>query len=152
MTRERILLRVEKGALVPAHEPAREALRARGFKLGDLLMADLAKPRNTGFHRLAHAIGRLVAENVHDFAGMPAHDALKRLQAESGLACDERLVDLPGIGAARICTPRSIAFDAMDEGEFRLLVRGLCRFIAARYWQSCTPEEIQNMAQAMVQE
>lgn len=149
--REKILLRVEKGALVPAHEPARDALRARGFKVGDLLMADLAKPRNAGFHRLAHAIGRLVAENVQDFSGMDAHAALKRLQAESGLQCDVRLVDLPGIGAAMICTPRSISFDAMDEGEFHWLVRGICRFIAERYWQSCTPEEIQNMAQAMVE-
>ena len=149
--REKILLRVEKGALVPAHDAAREALRARGFKVGDVLLADLTKPRNAGFHRLAHAIGRLVTENVQSFAGMDGHAALKRLQAESGLACDERMLDLPGIGAARICTPRSIAFDSMDEGEFHGLVRGLCRFIAERYWQSCTPEEIQNMAQAMVE-
>ena len=149
--REKILLRVEKGALVPAHDAAREALRARGFKVGDVLLADLTKPRNAGFHRLAHAIGRLVTENVEAFAGMDGHAALKRLQAESGLQCESRMLDLPGLGGAMIVTPKSIAFDAMDEGEFRGLVRGLCRFIAQKYWQSCTPEEIENMAQAMVE-
>ena len=151
MTRERILLRVEKGALVPAHEPAREALRARGFKVGDVLLADLAKPRNAGFHRLAHAIGRLVTENVQDFAGQDAHAALKRLQAESGLACDVQSLNLPGFGQCMVTIPRSISFDAMDEGEFRQLVQGLCRFIAQKYWASCTPEEIERMAQAMVE-
>ena len=100
--REKILLRVEKGALVPAHDAAREALRARGFKVGDVLLADLTKPRNPGFHRLAHAIGRLVAENVTAFYTMPAHDALKRLQAESGIECEARTVDLPGFGVCMI--------------------------------------------------
>lgn len=149
--REKILLRVEKGALVPAHDAAREALRARGFKVGDVLLADLTKPRNAGFHRLAHAIGRLVSENVQAFDGMDGHAALKRLQSESGLQCDARMLDLPGFGVAMMVTPKSIAFDAMDEGEFRGLIRGLCRFIAQKYWQSCTPEEIERMAQAMVE-
>ena len=152
MSRERILLRVEKGALVPANNAARDALRARGFKTGDTLLADLTKPRNPNFHRFAHAIGWLVAENVDSFSGLNAHAALKRLQVESGLACEERLVDIQGIGATRIITPRSLAFDKMDEGEFRQLIHGLCGFIVKKYWQDCSPEEIEKMAQAIMME
>lgn len=152
MTRERILLRVEKGALVPAHEPARMALRARGFKTGDLLLADLTKPRNPGFHRMAHALGRLVAENVDAFRGHEAHLALKRLQLESGAGVDVQDMTLPGLGVVRLQKPRSLAFDAMDEGEFHEIMRAICRTIADKYWQSCTPEEIERMAHAMVDE
>lgn len=150
--REKVLLRVEKGALVPAHEPARMALRALGFKTGDLLLADLTKPRNPGFHRLAHAIGRLVAENVEAFHGQDAHLALKRLQLESGAGVVVQQVEFPGIGLCRVQRPRSLAFDAMDEGEFHEIMRAICRTIAEKYWQSCTAEEIAKIAEAMVDE
>ena len=150
--REKVLLRVEKGALVPAHEPARMALRARGFKTGDLLLADLTKPRNPGFHRLAHAIGRLVAENVAAFHGHEAHLALKRLQLESGAGVDVQDIEMPGLGVVRLQKPRSLAFDMMDEGEFHEIMRAICRTIADKYWQSCTAEEIAKMAEAMVDE
>ena len=152
MTREKVLLRVEKGALVPAHEPARMALRARGFKTGDLLLADLTKPRNPGFHRLAHALGRLVAENVAAFQGEDAHLALKRLQLEAGAGVDMQQVEFPGIGLCRVQRPRSLSFEAMDEGEFHEVMRAICRTIAEKYWQSCTAEEIAKMAEAMVDE
>ena len=150
--REKVLLRVEKGSLVPAHEPARLALRARGFKTGDLLLADLTMPRNPGFHRLAHALGRLVAENVAAFEGQDAHLALKRLQLEAGAGVDVQQVEFPGIGLCRVQRPRSMSFESMDDGEFHAVVRAICRHVAATYWASCTPEEIERMAQAMVDE
>ena len=55
--RERILLRVERGALVPADAHSQQRLRERGYRVGDVLAAELAKPRSPGFWRLAHRIG-----------------------------------------------------------------------------------------------
>ena len=61
-------------------------------------------------------------------------------------------VEFPGIGLCRVQRPRSLAFEAMDEGEFNEVMRAICRHIAANYWQSCTPDEIAKMAEAMVDE
>lgn len=55
---DRILLRVEKGALVPADAFALAKLRTRGYAKGDLLLADLRKARNPRFWRLATRLGR----------------------------------------------------------------------------------------------
>ena len=44
--RERILLRVERGALVPADAHSQQRLREKGYRVGDVLAAELAKPRS----------------------------------------------------------------------------------------------------------
>lgn len=87
--RERIWLRVVKGALVPADSYAASRLRARGYRTSDILAADLTKPRNPKFNRLVHRIGQLVVANIDAFRGLDAHSAIKRLQWEGNIACDE---------------------------------------------------------------
>lgn len=77
--RNRIALRVQKGALSPADTWAESALRTRKYHLGDVVFAEITKPRNPKFHRLAHELGLLVAQNIDAFAGIDAHDVLKRL-------------------------------------------------------------------------
>jgi hypothetical protein len=149
---ERLLLEVAKGALVPGDVYTASRLRARGYRVGDVLLADLRKPRSPGFHRLAHRLGELVAENVEEFAGLNAHQALKRLQVEGNIECDELPVFLSLLGQKikvnqRI--PRSLSFASMDEGRFRETVQAFCRFIAAEYWPSLTPEAIEAMVDVM---
>lgn len=143
------LVRAETGepirALVAASATDRDALRARKYHDGDTLFAAIRKPRNPGFHRLAHAVGALVADNVDAFAGMTAHAALKRLQIEAGAACEEIRID--GGFVCRI--PMSLAFDSLDEGEFRQAITMICGWIAKRYWPTCTADEIEAMAEAM---
>jgi hypothetical protein len=87
--RERVYLRVIKGGFAPADVCAQSQLRARGYSVGDVLAADLSKLRNQKFNRLVHRIGQLVTANVDRFSGMDAHAAIKRLQWEGNIACDE---------------------------------------------------------------
>lgn len=42
----RIALRVERGALVPADDHARKVLRDRDYSIGDVVFAEVRKPRN----------------------------------------------------------------------------------------------------------
>lgn len=149
---ERLLLTVAKGALIPGDGYTQKRLKERGYRVGDILLADLRKPRSPGFHRLAHRLGQLVAENIEEFAGLDGHQALKRLQVEGNIACDELPVFLTLFDQKikvnqRI--PRSLSFASMDEGDFRETLQAMCRFIAAEYWPDLTPEQIEEMAEAM---
>lgn len=150
--RERVFLRVIKGALAPADNYAASVLRSRGYGVGDLLQADLTKPRSPKFNRLVHRIGQLVVENIEAFAGMDAHKAIKRLQIEGRVACEEIGIHLPGFGMVIQFIPRSLSFENMDEGEYREAARAICRLIAERYWPTLTPEQIEQMAESFVVE
>ena len=149
---ERLLLTVAKGALVPGDGYTQKRLKERGYRVGDILLADLRKPRHPGFHRLAHRLGTLVANSIDEFSGLDAHQALKRLQIEGNIACDElpifmTIFDQKLKVNQRI--PRSLSYASMDEGEFRETVQAFCRFIAAEYWPDMTAEEVEAMAEAM---
>lgn len=149
---ERLLLTVTKGALVPGDGYTQKRLKERGYRVGDILLADLRKPRHPGFHRLAHRLGVLVASNIEEFAGLDGHQALKRLQVEGNIACDDLPVFLTIFDQKlkvnqRI--PRSLSFASMDEGEFRETVQAFCRFIASEYWPDMTAEQVEALAEVM---
>ena len=59
--RERILLRVERGALIPADAHSQQRLRDKGYRVGDILAAELIKSCYSGFWRFAHRIGHVLA-------------------------------------------------------------------------------------------
>ena len=149
--RDKVLLRVGKGALIPHDGVSAMQLRAKGFKLGDVLAADLSKPRNPAFHRLAHQVGALLAENLEAFEDLDSHGVLKRLQIEGDIACDSIPLNMPGIGPVEYRVPRSLSFASMDEAEFRQTIAAMCRYVSKRYWPSCTPEQIEAMASAWVE-
>lgn len=150
--REKIYLRVAKGALVPADQYAASVLRERGYAMNDLLSAEITKPRNPRFNRLVHQLGQLVVANIDAFAGLDAHKAIKRLQIEGKVACDEIGILAPGYGMLVQFIPRSLSFESMDEGEYNQAARGISRTIAERYWPDATPEAIEQMAMCMIQE
>lgn len=143
------MLRVAKGVLEPADNYSLGKLRDRGYHVGDILAAELRKPRNPGFFRLAHAFGKLVADNIDEFSGMDAHSVLKRLQIEANVGCDEMLLNLPGVGKMVYRMPQSLSFDTMDDGEFREVYMGMCRHVAERYWHGLSAEQIAAMAETM---
>lgn len=149
---ERFMLRVEKGALKPADELTVQRLRAKGYSTGDVLSATLKKPRNPRFHRLAHALGQLIADNIEDFEAMDCHGVLKRLQWEANVGCEAMGVRIPGVGFQPVRIPKSLSFDNMDEGEFHEVMRGLSRYVAEHYWPDLEAWQIEEMAQCMVQE
>ena len=147
---EKLLLRVSKGCLTPADEHTQAVMRERGYHSGDVLSAELRKPRNPKFHRLAHAIGAMIADNIEAFYNMDAHTVLKRLQIEANVGCDELALNFPGIGPCTYRIPRSLAFESMDESEFQGVIKRLCEHVSKVYWPTLDAQQIQDMAQVMV--
>lgn len=151
--REKVYLRVTKeGYFAPADSYAASLCRARAYRIGDLLQADISKPRNPKFNRLVHRLGKLVVENVDAFAGLDAHKAIKRLQIEGKVACDEIGIYAPGYGMLIQFIPRSLSYETMDEAEYQQAARGISRTIAERYMQGLTPEVVEELAQSMIDE
>ena len=150
--RERILLRVERGALVPADAHSQQRLRERGYRVGDVLAAELVKPRSPGFWRLAHRIGTLCVESIEAFHGLNAHQAIKKIQADAGLECDVTHTDIPGLGVLVSKQPRSLSFESMEQGQFYEFTRAACRHIAETYWPHLSAEQVQEMAESFIEE
>lgn len=127
----------EHAALVPAHPIDQRLCRERGYRIGHEYRAEIKAARNAAFHRLAHAIGNLLVDNVEKFSGKSGHDALKQVQADSGVFCDvERFViDLGQFGRHEVerNVPRSIAFDECEEDEFRTFFDGITAYIGEHY-------------------
>lgn len=125
------------GALVPANGIDQRLLRERHFTVGKEVRAEMKQPRNPAFHRLAHAIGNLLADNVEEFRDKSGHKALKEVQAKSGVCCDPEtfVLDLGSLGRHEIerKVPRSIAFDEMEEDEFREFFDGITAYIGEHY-------------------
>lgn len=149
---ESLMMRVVKGGFTPADAYTAGRLRERKYKIGDIVAIDARKPRNPGFHRLAHQIGAMVAANIEEFSGMGAHEVLKRLQLEARIGCDEIGYKLPGFGFVTQFIPRSLSFASMSEEEFRPIVRAFCEHIAREYWQNLSPEKVEEMAECFVVE
>lgn len=150
MAKERIYFRVDKGCIVPADNYALSLLQARNFKMGDIVAADLVKPRNTKFNRLVHQIGQLVRQNIEGFELLDAHAVIKRLQIEGRIACAEVGIMIDGFGMAIQFVPKSLSFATMGEEEYINAARAMCVFLSRKYWTTCSAEQIERMAGAMV--
>ena len=78
--RERIYMRVGKGNFYPADACAQSKLRERGYRVGDLVVVDVCRPRNPKFNGLVHKLGMdVVAEGV---------ETLEQLALLRELGCD----------------------------------------------------------------
>lgn len=152
MSREKIYFRVTEIGLIPADRFAAGQWSSRNYRVGDILKVDATKLRNPKFNRLVHRIGQLVVANIDAFTGLDAHTAVKRLQIEGKVACDEIGIMVPGYGMIIQLIPRSLSFESMDEAEFNEAARGICRTIAERYWPTLSPEAIESMAESFVTE
>lgn len=135
--------------LVPATVADVAKLRERHLQPGQVLRADLARPRNLSQWRRAHLLGALVLHQCPGFEALDAHGAIKRLQVDSGVGCDLEAITVPGVGVLERRLPRSLAFDEMDEGEFRQVWLGLCRHLIATYWPTLAVEDVERMAELM---
>jgi hypothetical protein len=116
------------GALVPDHPIDRRSMRERKFNTGKMLRATLRQDRNPAFWRKAHVLGGWLADNVDTFSGCDMHSAIKRLQENSGIGCDDEdfSIDLGSLGVHKgtRTVARPLNFDDLDEGEFNLLWDG----------------------------
>ncbi|WEL75339.1 hypothetical protein P0D92_25150 [Pseudomonas sp. CBSPAW29] len=109
----------EVAAFVPSSDADRSILREREFKMNAKIRADLKQPRNPRFNGLVHGLGRVLSQNIDRFSGKQSHDAIKALQLESGVYCDEEAFDIPGLGQLTRKTPRSLSYDSMGEETFQ---------------------------------
>lgn len=146
----RYALRVIKGGYAPADMTSASALRAK-HRVGDLVFAEFTRPRNPGFHRLAHQLGTLLAENIDAFTGLESHAVLKRLQIEGNVGCDEMGLNFPGVGPCTYRIPRSLSYESMDEDEFHGVVAAMCAYVSRKYWPELTGHQIESMASAWVE-
>ena len=146
---EKLPFIIKKGCLEPADGYTVKRLRERGYNIGDTLMAILTKPRNPKFHRLAHQLGTLCVQNIKGFENLSEHNALKRLQWESGAGCDEIGAIIPNVGLTQIRIPKSLSYESMDEGEFKETIVAICRYIADHYWPDMKPDQVERLAEIM---
>lgn len=108
---------------------AREQMTERKMFEGTEWKCEPKQVRNVYFWRLTHKLGQWLAENHDDFHGLDAHEALKQLQQKSGIGCNITRSDIRdnnGVLLYRVVSyqPLSLAFDLMEESEFRLLWEG----------------------------
>lgn len=150
MSKARHALRVIKGGYAPADSSAAAVLR-KSHRVGDLVFAEFKKPRNPGFHRLAHALGSMIVENIEAFAHLDSHSALKRLQIEADVGCDHLALNFPGVGPVMYRQARSLSFESMGEDEFKSVIAGMCAHVAKTYWPTLSAEEIEQMASCWVE-
>lgn len=139
----------ERIAFVTQHPIDGRLMKERGWRRGDQARAEFKKARNAKFHRLAHALGHLLVDNVDGFESLSAHDAIKRVQREAGVCCEQQEVDLGTIRFGDLAVPvglvpatvaRSLAFDEMEEDEFAEFFRGITNHIDKTYLAGLTDE------------
>jgi hypothetical protein len=123
----------------------RQQLKDKGYRPGDDVGLEIYKVRNARFLNLVHQFAVVMSDNLDDFTGIEAHKIIKRIQLEGGIACDE--MALRGdFGIVYHRVPQSIAFDQMEEGDFRTMFREMARYVSGKYWPSLRPEQIEQMA------
>lgn len=150
----------ERLAFVARDEMDKRILKDRGMYKGLECRAYFEMSRNVKFHNLAHAVGHLLVDNVEEFRGVGAHDALKTVQLASNTACDMIEMDaspvisaildacesiighgarkmlaavLPEIKTIPVKIARSIAFDEMQEDEFIEWFSGVVEWVGLHY-------------------
>lgn len=130
----------ERLAWVASHPIDGRLMKERGWHAGAEARAELKQSRNVKFHRLAHAVGNLLVDNVEEFRALNGHDALKQVQQRSGVCCEPIEIDLGTLGKVHAQVARSIAFDEMDEQEFGEFFRGVCDYIDQHFSSVMTDE------------
>lgn len=150
----------ERLAMLAEHPVDRELMKQRGYRRGQEVRLEIKAPRDAWRHRLLHKIGQLMVENVEGWEGLDSHEAIKQLQREANVCCEQIDMDatpvvaavlaasdaafgpgaakllrevLPRIETIPVTVARSLAFDSMDEDEFRRLFEGITRHIGAAY-------------------
>lgn len=176
-----IHMRVVKGALIPADLMSLAALRRKKLKTDSVVLVDVHQLRNPRFNRLVHKLGQLCVTNLDAFSHLDAHGAIKKVQMEADICCEQY-----GVSANHLWTmvsdwivgevgelvrpalvligqmirgktiparvPQSIAFSEMPEDEFHQLYTRMCDHIAATYWPDLDAEKVAALAELMPEE
>lgn len=146
---EKIYLRVVGGKLQPADAYAEIRMKDLGYKDGDVVKAQLSKLRKIGTNKNAHKIALLLMENSDEFSRYSdPHAVLKRIQIESGAACEEIMIKQSGMSII-YRYPLSFSFDSLGEEYFIQAIKTMCAHIAENYWNGMTGDQINEMSERM---
>jgi hypothetical protein len=85
---------VVKGALVPVSDADTDTLRRFRLRVGQMVIANIDRPRHPEGLRLLHSFAQLVSQNIEGFEHHTAHQVIKKLQAQSGVGCHMTSVTL----------------------------------------------------------
>lgn len=116
--------------LEPLDDSGLEVLRR--LKQGDVIKAEITKPRNIRHHRKLFALLNLVWSSCGDWPSV--EDLLTELKKRMGLydECGE-IVDRATGQVFKVVKLRSISFSAMDQSEFDTFfekaIRTLCQMV-----------------------
>jgi hypothetical protein len=120
----KFLARRELGKLVPVDQAGEDALRK--LKFGDVVSVEVKKPRNVKHHRLYWQLVSTVLENQTRYeTAEQLHCALK---ISAGIY--DPLIMPSGV-IYKI--PGSIAFDKMDQTEFKQFYDKVCDLVAEHF-------------------
>jgi len=142
-----VQLCVGKGCFLPPDDETKEKLRRYGLRVGEMVNVKISKPRNPKFNRMVHRLGRMCVENLDGFEGLDGHQAIKRLQYESGAGCEEIHAHVPEVGDAVVRFPKSLSFSEMDDVEFHDVFEAICRHLATVYWPTLDAKQVERMAE-----
>lgn len=142
--REPIYLRVTpQGTFEPASDYYRQMLRAKGYRVGDVVRAELTKPRHPRHHRLVMALLQKVLDNAQGL--MTMDQLLTVVKIKMG-----RAVPFTDSATLKVYwVPESIAFDSMDQAEFETFWADLCTLVARDYFPHLTREQVAELAEMM---
>jgi hypothetical protein len=60
--------------------------------------------------------------------------------------------NVPNVGLMTVRIPLSLSFDAMDQGQFYEIYKGLCNHVRKTYWRDMPEGELENMAEMFTRE
>ena len=169
----------ERMVLVAPDAYTANRLKDRGFKLNDVVGADLVKLRNPKFNRKVHKLGAYLAISAEGFERCSdAHEVLKKLQLDGDIFCETIMVDadtlwrdvtlfitelcgetmrpalmLIGTFIAKKSIPvrraMSLSFDAMDESAFTQAYGKFSAYIVEHYFPDMSAAMLEQMADMM---
>ncbi|RAU21100.1 hypothetical protein CU669_15210 [Paramagnetospirillum kuznetsovii] len=97
------------GGLRPANQDAAEILSR--YKVGDMVTAEVKKPRNLAHHRLYWELCRIVAANMPgDHSAEIVSDVIKIRAGHCAVVATVK---------GEVFSPKSISFATMDQHQFR---------------------------------
>ena len=105
------------GNLVPADAEAEEVVNK--WKVGASYSLAYAPARNPQFHRMVFAVAQMVCDNAPDgsyWSGKDAYHFIKAVELSNGFT--DEMIDCAG---EVHLIPKSIAFENMDQAEFKKL-------------------------------
>ena len=143
MSKKIFVTKATPGFLAPADAEAEEVFRK--WKVGAAYSLTYAPARNPKFHRLVFAVAQSVVENAPEgsyWSGKDGYSFIKAVELTHGFT--DEMMDCNG---EVHLIPRSIAFENMDETEFKKIFDPLIKE-AARVLGVTEGELLEQLAEA----